>query len=41
MLAKSRTPSDTARAKYDTSSISTNAGTSTRGVPVGRKKAKK
>jgi hypothetical protein len=41
MLANSRTPSDTARAKYDTSSISTSLGTSPNGVPLGTKNAKK
>ena len=41
MLANNRTPSETARAMYEISSISTNNGTSARGVPDGIKYEKK
>lgn len=41
MLANNRTPNETARAMYEISSISTNIGTNTRGVPDGMKYAKK
>ena len=41
MLANSRTPSETARAMYEISSISTNNGTSAKGVPEGMKNEKK
>jgi hypothetical protein len=41
MLANNRTPSETARAMYEISSIRTNIGTRTRGVPDGMKYAKK
>ena len=41
MLANSRTPSDTARARYEISSIRTSSGTSPSGVPDGMKYAKK
>lgn len=41
MLAKRRTPRETARARYEISSISTSRGTSARGVPDGTKNAKK
>ena len=41
MLANSRTPRETARARYEISSISTSRGTSPRGVPDGMKYAKK
>jgi hypothetical protein len=37
MFANSRTPSETARARYEISSISTSNGTSARGVPDGMK----
>jgi len=41
MLANSRTPRDTARARYEISSIRTSRGTRARGVPDGTKNAKK
>jgi len=37
ILAKSRKPKLTARAKYDTNSIKTNKGTNAIGVPAGTK----
>jgi hypothetical protein len=41
MLAKGRTPRETARAKYEIDSISTSRITSPRGVPNGMNYAKK
>lgn len=39
-LANNRRPNDTARAKYETSSINTNNGTNANGVPAGTKNEK-